>query len=100
MQHFHHFAVDPPWRNAELAPDLLPLFRRAGEIHELALLLSELLDELERDLFRHLVHGLALDIDAEVSGHAVQLANILDLEVLRLAARHSEQGIGKVSGMV
>ena len=95
-----HFAVDGAGRDAELLPDLLPLLGRPGQIGKFAPLLAELFEELERHLLGDLVHGLALDIDAEIAGNAVQLAHVLDLEILGLAACHGEQRVRQVPGMV
>ena len=75
-------------------------FGRPRQVGKFAALLTELLQELERDLLRHLVHGLAFDIDAQITGNAVQLAHILYLEILGLAAGDREQRVGQVAGMV
>src|SRR5574337_1030075 len=100
VQHLYALAVDCPGSDTQLLPDLLPLFGRAGQVGKFSALLPELIEELERDLLGNLVHGLALDVNAEVARDAVQLAHVLDLEILGLAARDREQGVGQVSRMV
>ena len=100
VQHLDAFAVDGPGGDAQLLPDLLAFLGRAAEIRQFAALLAELIEELERHLLGDFVHGLALDIDAEIAGHAVQFAHVLDLEILGFAASHCEQRVGQVPRMV
>ena len=100
VHHLHHFAVNGPRCNTELFPDLLSPLWSTGQIGKLAPLLAELFEKLQRDLLGHFIHGLAFHIDAEMACNAVQLAHVLDLEILGLTLCHCQQGVREISRMV
>src|SRR5512135_2228950 len=88
VHHFHDLTVDRTGSDAQLFPDLLPFLGGPAQICKFAPLLTKLFQELESHLLGDLVHGFSFDIDAQVAGYPVQLAHVLDLEILGLALSH------------
>src|SRR5512135_3718471 len=100
VHHLDHFSVNGTGRDAELLPDLLALLGGAGQVRKLSPLLAELFQEFECHLLGNFVHGFAFYVDTEITGHAVEFANVFNLQILGLPARYSKKGIRQIPRMV